>query len=217
VSLLSLTENDNKTSSETSATTTATETTTTSTTSTAKRRASCSSPSVTSIDDDSLTEQKDNVEVKQEKLDTSSLHEQESSISSGGQPSKKQRIEVVDAESNTMNSGKWNIFNCFDFMVRWLPHMAQQQIQQIMRFKKSIAAAIASLPINLALQIAFKAFSMSCWLWIINECPVVVVEEWSMFIQKVKCIYNPFFHVVIHASHESWEHKFVWQKNINYT
>lgn len=47
------------------------------------------------------------MEIKQERMDTSSSHEEEDEESPlGGGKTKKLRIEVADAESNTLNSGE---------------------------------------------------------------------------------------------------------------
>lgn len=51
------------------------------------------------------------VEIKQERMDTSSSHgEEESPL--GVSKHKKLRIDVADAESNTLNSGEWTVFYC---------------------------------------------------------------------------------------------------------
>lgn len=46
------------------------------------------------------------VEIKQERMDTSSSHEEEESPLGSSGKTKKLRIEVADAESNTLNSGE---------------------------------------------------------------------------------------------------------------
>ena len=46
------------------------------------------------------------VEIKQERMETSSSHGEEEESPLGGSGKKKLRIEVVDAESNTLNSGE---------------------------------------------------------------------------------------------------------------
>lgn len=47
------------------------------------------------------------VEIKQERMETSSSHEEEESPLGG--KTKKLRIEVADAESNTLNSGEYRL------------------------------------------------------------------------------------------------------------
>lgn len=56
-----------------------------------------------SIDDEATKSNRD-VEIKQERMETSSSHEDEESPLGG--KTKKLRIEVADAESNTLNSGE---------------------------------------------------------------------------------------------------------------
>lgn len=55
---------------------------------------------------DEATKSNRDVDIKQERMDTSSSHEEEEESSLGGGKTKKLRIEVADAESNTLNSGK---------------------------------------------------------------------------------------------------------------
>lgn len=65
------------------------------------KRPSSASPLGSSLDE----ENRRNLQIKQERLELSSSHEEGSSISSG-QPLKRSRTDTTDAESNTINSGK---------------------------------------------------------------------------------------------------------------
>lgn len=56
---------------------------------------------------DQATKSNRDVEIKQERMDTSSSHEEEEESPLGSGKTKKLRIEVADAESNTLNSGKF--------------------------------------------------------------------------------------------------------------
>lgn len=56
------------------------------------------------------------VEIKQERMETSSSHEEEESPLGG--KTKKLRIEVADAESNTLNSGEYRLPSFFSWMVK---------------------------------------------------------------------------------------------------
>lgn len=58
-----------------------------------------------SMDEDGTKSTRD-VDIKQERMETSSSHEEEEESQLGSGKSKKLRIEVADAESNTHNSGK---------------------------------------------------------------------------------------------------------------
>ncbi|KAJ6634697.1 B-cell lymphoma/leukemia 11B, partial [Pseudolycoriella hygida] len=65
----------------------------------ATKRPSSASPLGSSLDE----ENRRNLQIKQERLELSSSHEDGSSISSG-QPLKRSRTDMTDAESNTINS-----------------------------------------------------------------------------------------------------------------
>ncbi|XP_037038326.1 B-cell lymphoma/leukemia 11A isoform X3 [Bradysia coprophila] len=67
------------------------------------KRPSSASPLGSSLDE----ENRRNLQIKQERLELSSSHEEASSISSG-QPLKRSRTDVTDAESNTINSEPTN-------------------------------------------------------------------------------------------------------------
>lgn len=67
-----------------------------------KHPASNSSPLGSSLDE----ENRQSLQIKQERMELSSSNEEESSVSSG-KPLKRSRTEVADAESNTIHSGKF--------------------------------------------------------------------------------------------------------------
>lgn len=74
-----------------------------------KRRDSTVSPlplgnSSSTTDDETIAT--NSVEIKQERMDCT-RHEEDSSSVSSGQPLKRSRTEVADAESNTTHSGKY--------------------------------------------------------------------------------------------------------------
>lgn len=77
--------------------------------STPVRRATISSPLGSSSMDD--VNKGDDVEIKQERMDTSSSHGEDSPLVDNKHPAKKLRTQVADAESNTMNTGEfvWHI------------------------------------------------------------------------------------------------------------
>lgn len=72
------------------------------------KRPSSASPLSSSLDE----ENRRNLQIKQERLELSSSHEETGSILSG-KPLKRSRTDTTDAESNTINSGK-SIFKCIN-------------------------------------------------------------------------------------------------------
>lgn len=80
-----------------------------------KRCASVSSQLGSSLDDENKRSDGGNsgnssnsLDIKQERMENSLINDDETnSLCSGERPFKKSKIDVVDAESNTINSGKY--------------------------------------------------------------------------------------------------------------
>ncbi|GAB0088627.1 B-cell lymphoma/leukemia 11A [Sergentomyia squamirostris] len=123
--------------------------------STPVRRATISSPLGSSSLDEA--NKADDVEIKQERMDTSSSHGEESPLVVSKNPAKKLRTQVADAESNTMNTEPSN-YVCSTCKTRL--HSAWRLVQHV-QHSHGVKIYVESSPSSLLMSATSPASTSS--------------------------------------------------------